>query len=214
MTWSDLIREEEPKAYYQNLKRFVTARRLETTVFPPKALLFRAFDLCPFEKVKVVILGQDPYHGDGQAMGLSFSVPNGIALPPSLINIFKELEDDCGIRKQTGDLSGWAKQGVFLLNTLLTVEKGRPMSHQGKGWEEFTDTMIRHLSQRDKPIIFVLWGKQALSKRNLIARHHIILQSVHPSPLSAYRGFFGSRPFSRINKILSDLNETEIDWSL
>ena len=171
-------------------------------------------ELTPFDNVKVVILGQDPYHGDNQAHGLSFSVQKGIALPPSLLNIYKELESDLGIPvAKSGDLTAWAKQGVLLLNTVLTVRAHEANSHRGQGWETFTDAVITSLNQSDHPIVFVLWGKPAQSKGKLITNpNHLILKAPHPSPLSSYRGFFGSKPFSQINEFLEKTDQTPIDW--
>ncbi len=210
--WNRLIKEEKEKEYFKNLEERL--EKTTTTIYPPKEDIFKAYELCPYESVKVVILGQDPYHQPHQAMGLSFSVNEGIKLPPSLVNIYKELESDCGINKLTGDLSGWATQGVFLLNTLLTVEDSTPLAHKDWGWEIFTDETIKRLSERKKPMIFVLWGKNAQDKIPLIREHHVILKAPHPSPLSAYRGFHGSKPFSQINEILKDWGEAPIDWSL
>ena len=185
-------------------------------VFPAHPDVFRAFHLTSFATLKVVILGQDPYHGVGQANGLCFSVSPGVSFPPSLQNIFKELEDDLGVSKpQSGDLAAWAEQGILLLNTTLTVRQGAPASHQGKGWETFTDEVIRRISQKKESIVFVLWGASARRKKSLIdVTKHTCIESVHPSPLSAYRGFFGSKPFSRINQLLRQQGTTEIDWSL
>lgn len=210
--WEKLLDEETKKPYFKHLLK--TLDHTSNVVYPPKEAWFKAYELTPFESVKVVILGQDPYHQLGQAMGLSFSVYPGTPLPKSLINIYKELESDLGINKLTGDLSGWAKQGVFLLNTLLTVEESKPLAHKNLGWETFTDKTIECLSQREDPMIFVLWGKNAQMKKDAIREHHIILEAPHPSPLSSYRGFFGSKPFSKINEILESWGETPIDWSL
>ena len=212
MTWNQLILEETQKEYFKDLEAFLSSEVED--VFPPIEDRFKAFELTPYEKVKVVVLGQDPYHGPHQAMGLSFSVHPGMPLPKSLINIYKELYDDLGITKITGDLSGWAKQGVFLLNTILSVRKSSPLSHQNKGWEVFTDTVINTLNLKEEPIIFVLWGKTAQEKEKMISDHHICIKSAHPSPLSAYRGFFGSKPFSTINDILIERGQSPIDWSL
>jgi len=178
--------------------------------------VFRAFHLTSFAGLKVVILGQDPYHGEGQANGLCFSVSSGVPFPPSLRNIFKELEDDVGVSKpQSGDLAKWAEQGILLLNTTLTVREGTPASHQGKGWETFTDEVIRCISQKKENIIFVLWGASARRKKGLIdATKHTCIESVHPSPLSAHRGFLGSKPFSGVNRLLQRQGVSEIDWSL
>lgn len=213
-TWRDIILEEAENPYYQKLKQFVQQERSRKTIYPPRESLFRAFNTTPFEDVKVVILGQDPYHQPGQAMGLSFSVPKQQAIPKSLINIYNELYADLGIRNSHGDLSAWAKQGVLLLNTVLTVEANKPLSHKDKGWEQFTDTIIKHLSDRKQPLVFVLWGRKAQEKIPMIASHHLIIQSSHPSPLGAHRGFIGSRPFSKINKQLEAWGYQPIDWSV
>lgn len=210
--WETWIKQESQEPYFKALQAHIEAS--ESDVYPPIEDRFKAYELTPYDKVKVVILGQDPYHQKNQAMGLSFSVHPGVKLPKSLINIYKELESDLGISKLTGDLSMWAKQGVFLLNTLLSVEDSKPLSHQNMGWEIFTDKTISLLSQREKPMIFVLWGKNAGLKKELISSHHVILEAPHPSPLSAYRGFFGSKPFSTINQILQNWGEEPIDWSL
>lgn len=212
MNWISFIENEKQKDYFKELETFLSQR--DTMIYPEKDDIFNAYHLTPFEDVKVVILGQDPYHQKGQAMGLSFSVNPGVALPKSLVNIYKELESDLGIHKLTGDLSGWATQGVFLLNTLLTVEDSTPLSHQKIGWETFTDNTIKTLSHRKDPIIFVLWGKNAQLKKQLISDHHICLEAPHPSPLSSYRGFFGSKPFSTINNLLTQMGKEPIDWSL
>ena len=203
-TWNEILAEEMQKDYYQELQAFVQKRRAEVRVFPEEKNVFNALELTPFESVKVVILGQDPYHGFGQAHGLSFSVQKGIPLPPSLRNIYKELQEDLGGELPTeGDLSHWAKQGVLLLNTVLTVEEGNANSHKGMGWERLTNRLIESLNELNHPVIFILWGKPAQDKEKLITNpSHVILKSPHPSPLSAYRGFFGSKPFSRINDIL------------
>lgn len=215
-TWHDVLGAEKEKAYFKQVRQFVAQRRRETVVFPPDDMVFNALKQTEYDNVKVVILGQDPYHNVNQAHGLSFSVQRGVPLPPSLQNIFKELSDDMGIApSRSGDLTAWAKQGVLLLNTVLTVEQGRPNSHQNQGWEVFTDKVISVLNERVEPVIFVLWGKPAQSKIQLITnKHHIILRAPHPSPLSAYRGFFGSRPFSTINQYLKAWGKNEIDWQL
>lgn len=212
MLWKDFIEEESKESYFKELNTFL--KDTKDTVYPPIEDRFKAYELTEYSDVKVVILGQDPYHQKGQAMGLSFSVHPEIAIPKSLINIFKELESDLGINKFNGDLTAWAQQGVFLLNTLLSVVDSKPLSHQNKGWETFTDKTIQHLSNRKEPIIFVFWGKSAQVKKTLIKEHHIILEAPHPSPLSSYRGFFGSKPFSRINDQLIAWNKEPIDWSL
>ena len=214
-TWNEILAEEIQKDYYQELLAFVQKRREEVSVFPEEKNVFRALELTPFESVKVVILGQDPYHGFGQAHGLSFSVQKGIPLPPSLRNIYKELQEDLGGELPTeGDLSHWAKQGVLLLNTVLTVEEGNANSHKGMGWERLTNRLIESLNELNHPVIFILWGKPAQDKEKLITNpSHVILKSPHPSPLSAYRGFFGSKPFSRINDILIQQGQIPIRWT-
>jgi uracil-DNA glycosylase len=214
-TWNEILAEEMEKDYYQELQAFVQKRRAEVRVFPEEKNVFNALELTPFESVKVVILGQDPYHGFGQAHGLSFSVQKGIPLPPSLKNIYKELQEDIGEDLPTeGDLSHWAKQGVLLLNTVLTVEEGNANSHKGKGWERLTNRLIESLNELKHPVIFILWGKPAQDKEKLIINpNHVILKAPHPSPLSAYRGFFGSKPFSRVNDILIQQGQTPIRWT-
>ena len=214
-TWNEILAEEMQKDYYQELQAFVEKRRAEVRVFPEEKNVFNALELTPFESVKVVILGQDPYHGFGQAHGLSFSVQKGIPLPPSLKNIYKELQDDIGGDFPTeGDLTHWAKQGVLLLNTVLTVEEGNANSHKGKGWERLTNRLIESLNELNHPVIFILWGKPAQDKEKLIINpNHVILKAPHPSPLSAYRGFFGSKPFSRVNDILIQQGQTPIRWT-
>ena len=214
-TWNEILAEEMQKDYYQELQAFVQKRRAEVRVFPEEKNVFNALELTPFESVKVVILGQDPYHGFGQAHGLSFSVQKGIPLPPSLKNIYKELQEDIGGELPTeGDLSHWAKQGVLLLNTVLTVEEGNANSHKGMGWERLTNRLIESLNELNHPVIFILWGKPAQDKEKLITNpSHFILKSPHPSPLSAYRGFFGSKPFSRVNDILIQQGQTPIRWT-
>lgn len=214
-TWNEILAEEMQKDYYQELQAFVQKRRAEVRVFPEEKNVFNALELTPFESVKVVILGQDPYHGFGQAHGLSFSVQKGIPLPPSLRNIYKELQEDIGGGLPTeGDLSHWAKQGVLLLNTVLTVEEGNANSHKGMGWERLTNRLIESLIELNHPVIFILWGKPAQDKEKLITNpSHVILKSPHPSPLSAYRGFFGSKPFSRINDILIQQGQIPIRWT-
>ena len=214
-TWNEILAEEMQKDYYQELQVFVQKRRAEVRVFPEEKNVFNALELTPFESVKVVILGQDPYHGFGQAHGLSFSVQKGTPLPPSLKNIYKELQEDIGGELPTeGDLSHWAKQGVLLLNTVLTVEEGNANSHKGKGWERLTNRLIESLNELKHPVIFILWGKLAQDKEKLIINpNHVILKAPHPSPLSAYRGFFGSKPFSRVNDILIQQGQTPIRWT-
>ena len=214
--WNPILRQEFNKPYWVELQNYILDQRASHMVFPAHPDVFRAFHLTSFATLKVVILGQDPYHGVGQANGLCFSVSPGVSFPPSLRNIFQELEDDLGVSKpQSGDLAAWAEQGILLLNTTLTVRQGAPASHQGKGWETFTDEVIRCISQKKEKIVFVLWGASARRKKSLIdVTKHTCIESVHPSPLSAYRGFFGSKPFSRINQLLRQQGVTEIDWSL
>ena len=213
-TWNEILAEEMQKDYYQELQAFIQKRRAEVRVFPEEKNVFNALELTPFESVKVVILGQDPYHGFGQAHGLSFSVQKGIPLPPSLKNIYKELQEDIGGDLPTeGDLTHWAKQGVLLLNTVLTVEEGNANSHKGMGWERLTNRLIESLNELNHPVIFILWGKPAQDKEKLITNsNHVILKAPHPSPLSAYRGFFGSKPFSRVNDILMQQGQSPIRW--
>lgn len=214
MTWDALIKLEQEKKYFKKLQKYIEEERTHKRVYPPHKDVFKAFDLCDFNEIKVVILGQDPYHQEGQAMGLAFSVNQGIPIPKSLQNMFKELESDCGVRNTSGDLSSWASQGVFLINTILTVEHGAPLSHKDKGWEAFTDKMIEALNKEHDFLIFVLWGKEAQKKKSMISSKHKIIESSHPSPLSAYRGFNGSKPFSEINELLKEENLKPIDWRI
>ena len=213
--WTNVLREEFAQPYWQTLNRFLTNEaRLGKTIFPPAPAIFNAFSLTPFERVRVVILGQDPYHGAHQAHGLSFSVTEGTPFPPSLRNIFKELHSDLGIAPpMSGDLTHWAQQGVFLLNAILTVEQSQAGSHQNQGWECFTDAAIRALNAQRDGIVFVLWGAYAQQKASLIdTNKHLIISSAHPSPLAAYRGFWGSRPFSKINAYFHERNQPIIHW--
>lgn len=214
--WQPMLSEEFELPYMKQLFAHLKEAYQITTVYPPREKVFSAFNLTPYSEVKVVILGQDPYHGPHQANGLSFSVEKGTALPPSLRNIFKELVDDIGCTyPQSGDLEKWAKQGVLLLNTTLTVRESSPMSHVGIGWERFTDEVLRVLNEKQTPIVFILWGKHARNKAKLINKsRHFVIESAHPSPLSAYRGFFGSHPFSRTNEFLASKGLKPIDWSL
>jgi uracil-DNA glycosylase len=213
-SWKARLIDEFEKEYFLKLSEFVKNEYRENTVFPPGSLIFNAFNLCPFDKVKAVIIGQDPYHGPGQAHGLCFSVREGISFPPSLINIFKELELDMGIsRPLTGNLERWAAQGVLLLNATLTVRAHHAGSHQKKGWEQFTDSVIKTINNEKQNIVFFLWGAYAQRKGESIDRSkHMVLESVHPSPLSAYQGFFGNKHFSRCNKYLTDNGIEPIDW--
>ena len=215
-SWKIVLRNEFVKPYMSDLKTFLVEEKKRNRVFPPGSLIFNAFNQTPFKQVKVVILGQDPYHGIGEAHGLCFSVQDGITKPPSLVNIFKEIESDLGLPPpKSGNLTAWARQGVLLLNATLTVRENQPGSHQNKGWESFTDEAIRQLSELREGLIFVLWGKFAEAKAALIDQSkHFILKSPHPSPFSANRGFFGCRHFSRINELLKQMGKDEIDWRL
>lgn len=211
--WDVVLKDEFKKAYFKNLGIFVKNEYKNKTVFPNYENIFDALRLTDYDEVKVVILGQDPYHGIGEAHGLSFSVKEGVRMPPSLLNIFKELYNDLGIKRAKSDLTDWAKEGVLLLNSIMTVVKDTPLSHKNKGWETFTDTIISKLNDREDPVIFLLWGSFARSKKELINnKRHKIIESVHPSPLSANRGFFGSKPFSKINNYLKEMNKEEIKW--
>lgn len=214
--WQKVLEDEFEKPYYLQLRAFLQEEYENKTIFPDKENLWNAFRVTSYENVKVVIVGQDPYHGLGQAHGLSFSVQNGIKQPPSLRNMLKELQSDLGCEiPNHGDLTKWAEQGVLLLNTVLTVRQGEAHSHKGRGWEQFTDTVIRKLSERAIPVVFVLWGKPAQEKRVLIdSSRHVIIETTHPSPLSAYRGFFGSKPYSKINEHLKRLDQEPIDFCL
>lgn len=214
VSWQEQLHEEFEKPYFKTLTDFVKTEYKTKTVYPPGNLIFNAFDLCPFNKVKVVIIGQDPYHGPGQAHGLCFSVLPGVQFPPSLRNIFKELNADVGKPiPETGDLTDWAKQGVFLLNATLTVQAHNAGSHQKKGWETFTDNVIKLLANNRENLVFILWGAYAQRKKELINKNkHFILESVHPSPLSASRGFFGNNHFSKTNQFLTSKGKQEINW--
>lgn len=213
MTWEELLATEFAKPYMKDLQAFLKEEYRSRTIYPASSAIFHALGLTPFAEVRVVLLGQDPYHNPHQAQGLSFSVPAGEALPPSLQNMFKELDSDLGIKNTNGDLSSWARQGVLLLNATLTVREGMARSHYGKGWEAFTDCIITSLDRVERPIVFLLWGRDAQEKRTLIkGANHEIIASAHPSPLSASRGFFGSRPYSRTNDFLRTHGEKEIDW--
>ena len=210
--WDIVLRDEFKKEYFKELGIFVKNEYKHKTVFPPYENIFDALRFTDYDDVLVVILGQDPYHGLGEAHGLSFSVHNNVKMPPSLLNIFKELYSDLGIKRTNSDLTDWAKQGVLLLNSIMTVEQDKPLSHKDKGWEIFTDTIIKKLNEREEPVIFVLWGSFARSKKEFITNsRHYIIESAHPSPLSASRGFMGSKPFSKINNFLSKRNK-KINW--
>jgi uracil-DNA glycosylase len=215
-SWKEILRDEFNAGYFKDLKEFLVEEKKHYTIFPPGNLIFNAFNLTPFDKVKVVLIGQDPYHNIHQAHGLCFSVQPGIEHPRSLINIFKELHDDLGFEiPQNGNLEKWAQQGVLLLNATLTVRAHQAGSHQNHGWEIFTDAVIRKLSENKEGLVFLLWGNYAQAKENLIdTSKHYILKTVHPSPLSASRGFFGCKHFSKTNEILQQLGKEIIDWEL
>jgi uracil-DNA glycosylase len=215
-SWKEVLIDEFQKPYFQQLKAFLVEEKSQYAVYPPGNLIFNAFDQTPFNKVKVVVLGQDPYHGKGQAHGLCFSVPNGIPAPPSLVNIFKEINKDLGIAIPShGNLEAWAKQGVLLLNATLTVRANQPLSHHKKGWETFTDRVIEILSAEKTGIVFLLWGNSAKVKEQLIdSSKHYVLKAAHPSPFSANNGFFGCKHFSKTNEILEKQNLTPIDWGM
>ena len=214
--WLEPLKPEFSKPYYAKLYKTILQEYRTRRVYPAADDIFNAFEYTPLSKVKVVILGQDPYHGDGQAHGLCFSVKPEVEIPPSLVNIYQELHDDLGCYiPDNGCLTKWAKQGVLLLNTVLTVRAHQANSHRGLGWEEFTDAVIRILDAQDRPIVFILWGRPAQAKKSMLRNPgHLILEAPHPSPLSAYRGFFGSRPFSRTNQFLESHGQTPIDWQI
>ena len=213
--WDNILQEEYHQEYFKNIVKIINKEYKEKTIFPPQKQIFNAFHL-PYKDVKVVILGQDPYHGVGEANGLAFAVSDGIKLPPSLQNIYKELESDLGIpRANVGNLECWAREGVLLLNSVLTVEKDKAASHKSVGWEQFTDAIIKKLNEKDTPIVFILWGNFAKSKKVLITNpNHYIIESTHPSPFSARYGFFGSKPFSKTNAYLKEKGVSEIDWKV
>jgi len=214
--WEVPIQNELKQDYYQNLRQFLIDEYRSRPVYPPAKDIFNAFHFTPYSKTKVCIIGQDPYHGPSQAHGLSFSVKPGVQIPPSLLNIYKELSDDLGYPiPNHGCLKKWADQGVLLLNAVLTVRAGQAGSHRNMGWETFTSRMIQALNDREEPVVFILWGRDAQNKRSLITNsRHPIIESPHPSPLSAHRGFFGSRPFSKANELLVKLGNTPIDWQI
>lgn len=213
--WNTYLKEEMTSPYFKTLMETVDSLYETSMVFPPKEEVYNAFDLVDFKDVKVVIIGQDPYHGAFQANGLSFSVSKGVKLPPSLQNIYKELESDLGIRNLNGDLSKWAEQGVFLLNATLTVQEKKAGSHQKIGWEKFTDAVIEQLSTHREDIVFILWGSYAQKKgKNIDRSKHCVIETVHPSPLSVYRGFYGSKPFSKSNDYLASKGIKTIDWKI
>ena len=214
--WDEILAEEFEKEYFLNLRDFLKKEYEEQTIYPPKEDIFNALRYSSYENTKVVFFGQDPYHEPNQAHGLCFSVNKGVQIPPSLVNIYKEIENDLGITPPDhGYLEKWAKQGVLLLNNVLTVRRGQANSHRGKGWEEFTDSVARHLNERKTPMVFILWGSNARSKETLITnKNHMIIAGPHPSPLSAYRGFFGGGYFSKANRFLEITGQKPIDWDL
>ena len=215
-SWSKILGGEFEKTYFKQLEEFADGEYAAKNIFPPKELIFNAFELTPYSSVKAVILGQDPYHTPGAAMGLCFSVPKTEKIPPSLVNIYKALQNDLGITPPChGDLTDWAKSGVLLLNTVMTVEEGKANSHKGKGWEKFTDEVIKKLNAADRPIVFMLWGAPAQKKEKLLDNpKHLVLKSVHPSPLSAYRGFLDCKHFSQANVFLEQNGAEPIDWAI
>ncbi len=211
--WDDVLKEEFLSPNYLKIREFLKTEYFTRTIYPPMDKIFTAFKLTPFKDIKAVIVGQDPYHEYGQAQGFCFSVPQGVKIPPSLVNIFKELNSDLGIPiPKCGDLTKWAKEGVFLLNTTLTVREGQANSHKDCGWQQFTDNVIKIINTKETPVVFFLWGANARSKKKFIDQtKHLVIESAHPSPLSAYNGFFGSKPFSKCNEFLKD---REITWEL
>lgn len=215
-TWGKLLQEEFNESYMKDLKSFLQLEKKAKVIYPRGEDIFNAFNYTPYEKVKVVLIGQDPYHGPNQAHGLCFSVKPGIAIPKSLINIYKELESDLGVKSvRHGCLTNWAEQGVLMLNSVLTVEQSNAGAHQGKGWERFTDKVVEILNAREEPVVFILWGKYAQDKgQHIDEDKHFVIKSVHPSPLSARRGFLGSKPFSQTNKFLKAIDSSPIDWQL
>lgn len=215
-SWDEILKDEYQKDYFKNIAMFINKEYREKTIFPPKSNILRAFKLTDYDNVKVVILGQDPYHGINEANGLAFSVSKGVRLPPSLQNIYKELYNDLGITiSNNGDLEKWAREGVLLLNSVFTVEKDKPASHKNIGWEQFSDEVIKKVNEKATPVVFILWGNFAKSKAKYITNPiHLVITSPHPSPFSAYSGFFGSKPFSRTNEFLRKNNIKEIDWKI
>ncbi len=215
-TWDPFLEQEFNKDYFRELSAFLKEEYAHKEIYPPKTEVFSSFYFADMDKIKVVILGQDPYHEPGQACGLCFAVKPRVKLPPSLLNIYKEIEDDLGIRMtDNGYLVKWAKQGVLLLNSVMTVERGLANSHKGRGWEQFTDNVIRKLNSLDQPMVFLLWGRNARDKVSLLDNpNHLVLQAAHPSPLSAYNGFFGCRHFSKTNRFLKEHDLEEIDWQM
>lgn len=216
MQWNDILSKEIVKPYYKELYNFIQKEYEKNTVYPPKDKLLNALSLTPFDDIKCVILGQDPYHGYNQAMGLAFSVPYGVEIPPSLQNIYKEIQSEFNYKmSDDGNLTKWAKQGVLLLNSVLTVQAGKPASHQGKGWETYTDAILKAVNKKKEPVVYFLWGSFAKSKKTLLNNpNHLILEAPHPSPLSAYRGFFGCNHFKKCNEYLTTNGVKPIDWQL
>ena len=214
--WDIMLRDEFDRSYFKQLENFLTEERARYEIYPPQEDVFNALRYSSFQDTKVVILGQDPYHEPGQAHGLCFSVNKGVTIPPSLVNIYKEIENDLGIKMPGhGYLADWAKQGVLLLNTVLTVRRGQANSHKGKGWEIFTDRIVEILNQRQKPMVFILWGANAKSKTELITnKEHMVITGAHPSPLSAWKGFFGGRYFSKANRYLEITGQEPVDWGI
>jgi len=212
--WFDVLKPEFEKPYYKNLEQFLDKEYKTKTIYPPAEMVFNALNACKFDDVKVVIIGQDPYHEPGQAQGLCFSVPKDVKIPPSLVNIYKEIENDIGGKcAEHGDLSQWAKQGVLLLNSVLTVRAHQAFSHRGMGWEQFTLSVVKQLNEREKPVVFLLWGRSAGELSKFIdEKKHLVLKCAHPSPLSAYDGFFGCKHFSKTNEFLIKNNMTPVDW--
>lgn len=215
-SWANVLDEDRNASYFVQLQAFLAEERRRYTIYPPADQVFAALAMTPYDRVRVLLLGQDPYHDDGQAHGLCFSVPPGVPSPPSLMNIFRELHDDLGCPvPRHGCLASWARQGVLLLNTVLTVRAHAAHSHRGKGWEKFTDAVIRKVNEKRDPVVFVLWGRPAQQKTKWIDhQRHAIVTAAHPSPLSAHRGFFGSRPFSAVNQVLRQWSQGEVDWCL
>lgn len=214
-SWEAHLKDELTAQYFRQLKEFLLQEYQKFEVYPPQEEVFSAFHHTPFEKVKVVIIGQDPYHGPNQANGLCFSVNKGVKLPPSLVNIYKEIKADLGFDpSQKGDLSHWAKQGVLLLNSCLTVRKGEAGSHHNQGWERFTDAVLKKLNQKKEGLVFLLWGRQAQTKESLLSDKQFVLKAAHPSPLSAYKGFLGCQHFSKTNQILTSIGKKPIDWQI
>jgi len=212
--WDYILKEDFESDYFKGIISKVEEEYKDNICYPPKDLIFNALKLTPYSKVKVVIVGQDPYHGEGEAMGLSFSVNEKVKMPPSLKNIYKELYSDLNIKRDKGDLTGLALEGVLFINSILTVRKDNALSHKNIGWERFTDKVIKVIDQKDEPVVFILWGNFARSKKDLIKNpKHLVIESAHPSPFSAHHGFFGSKPFSKCNKFLEENGALEIDWS-